>query len=225
MTTPWSAGSVAPKTRMKHPQPHYYRNLALTILRQSYPVGGSDGMDMHSVPRLVSNLSQIYCFPPPRERQTYKTWFECVKADLNECGLAGIYTQDSYTWRASVWRVVTPSFDVFFGLRLNKRLSKQSWDWWFETPLRSLWRHSNDCFKFQCGEEWDLVVFGHCRVSYAQYYIQLNYIQRGIYSTLEPTLAKLKSSITSKFGFVSLWNRQEQSHSRAYTLGKFSYRV
>ena len=28
----------------------------------------------------------------------------------------------------------------FFGLRLNKRLSKQQWGWWFETPSRSLWR-------------------------------------------------------------------------------------
>ena len=36
-------------------------------------------------------------------------------------------------------RPVTPSFDVFFGLRLKKRLSKQSWGWWFETPSRSLW--------------------------------------------------------------------------------------
>ena len=26
---------------------------------------------------------------------------------------------------------------------LNKRLSKQSWDWWFETPSRSLWRYCN----------------------------------------------------------------------------------
>ena len=26
---------------------------------------------------------------------------------------------------------------------LNKRLSKQSWCWWFETPSRSLWRHCN----------------------------------------------------------------------------------
>ena len=25
---------------------------------------------------------------------------------------------------------VTPSFDTFFDLRLNKRLSKQSWGWW-----------------------------------------------------------------------------------------------
>ena len=40
-------------------------------------------------------------------------------------------------------RPVTWSFDVFFHLRLNKRLSKQSWGWWFETPSRPLWRHCN----------------------------------------------------------------------------------
>ena len=42
-----------------------------------------------------------------------------------------------------VQRPVTRSFDVFVDLRLNKRLSKQSWDWWFETLSRPLWRHSN----------------------------------------------------------------------------------
>ena len=40
-------------------------------------------------------------------------------------------------------RPVTQSFDGFFDLRLNKRLSKQSRGWWFETPSRSLWRHCN----------------------------------------------------------------------------------
>ena len=38
---------------------------------------------------------------------------------------------------------VTRSFDVFLNLRLNKRLSKQSWGWWFETLPHQLWRHSN----------------------------------------------------------------------------------
>ena len=38
---------------------------------------------------------------------------------------------------------VTRSFDVFFDLCLNKRLSKQPWGWWFETPLWSLWRQCN----------------------------------------------------------------------------------
>ena len=41
-------------------------------------------------------------------------------------------------------RPVTRSFDVFLDQRLNKRLSKQSWGWWFETPSRTLWRHCND---------------------------------------------------------------------------------
>ena len=40
-------------------------------------------------------------------------------------------------------RPVTRSFDVFFDLRPNKRLSKQSWGWWFETPSCPLWRHCN----------------------------------------------------------------------------------
>ena len=40
-------------------------------------------------------------------------------------------------------RPVTRSFDVFFDLRLNKGLSKQSWGWWFETLSCPLWRHSN----------------------------------------------------------------------------------
>ena len=37
-------------------------------------------------------------------------------------------------------RPVTRSFDVFFDLRVNKRLSKQSWGWWFKTPSYPLWR-------------------------------------------------------------------------------------
>ena len=40
-------------------------------------------------------------------------------------------------------RPVTRSFDVSSGLRLNRRLSKQSWGRWFETPSLSLWRHRN----------------------------------------------------------------------------------
>ena len=38
-------------------------------------------------------------------------------------------------------RPTTRGFAVFFDLRLNKRLSKQSWGWWFETLSRPLWRH------------------------------------------------------------------------------------
>ena len=37
----------------------------------------------------------------------------------------------------------TTILGVFFDLRLNKVLSKQSWSWWFQTPSCSSWFHSN----------------------------------------------------------------------------------
>ena len=40
-------------------------------------------------------------------------------------------------------RPVRRSFDVFFDISLNKRLSKQTRGWWFETQSRPLWRHCN----------------------------------------------------------------------------------
>ena len=41
-------------------------------------------------------------------------------------------------------RPVTRSFDVYFDLRPNERLSKQSRGWWFETLSSPLWRHRNE---------------------------------------------------------------------------------
>ena len=48
-------------------------------------------------------------------------------------------------------RPLTRSFDVFFDLRLNKRLSKQPWGWWFETPSQSLWRQRNVAYELLQG--------------------------------------------------------------------------
>ena len=54
--------------------------------------------------------------------------------------LRGEFTGDRWIPRkasdAELW-------SFFFDLRLNERLSKQSWGWWFETPSRSLWRYCN----------------------------------------------------------------------------------
>ena len=58
-------------------------------------------------------------------------------------------------------RLVTRRFDVFFDLRLNKQSSKQSWGWWFETPLCPLWRRYND----QKGNDW-LICFPCCLMTY-----------------------------------------------------------
>ena len=54
---------------------------------------------------------------------------------------------------------VTRSFDVFFDLRLNKRLSKQSWGWWFETLSCPLWRHCNvilACWRLMHYRTWSI---------------------------------------------------------------------
>ena len=47
-------------------------------------------------------------------------------------------------------RPLMRSFDVFFHLRLNKRLRKQSRRLWFETPSHSLWR--------DCNVSWNLLI-------------------------------------------------------------------
>ena len=61
-------------------------------------------------------------------------------------------------------RPVTRSFDVFFDLRLNKRLSKQPWGWWFETLSWSLWRHRNGLVGFMrvesTGSRWSPLTKG-----------------------------------------------------------------
>ena len=57
--------------------------------------------------------------------------------------LAHFAGNSSVTGEFPLQRPVTRSFDVFFDLRLNKRLSKQSICRWFETPSRSSRRHCN----------------------------------------------------------------------------------
>ena len=56
-------------------------------------------------------------------------------------------------------RPVTRRFDAFFDLRLNKRLSKQSWGWWFETPSGSLWRRSDVFTRNRVGKDSNTKVF------------------------------------------------------------------
>ena len=77
-------------------------------------------------------------------------------------------------------RPVTQSFDVFFDLRLNKRLNNQSWDWWLEAPSRSLWRQCNVLkrpvfyLNFTCirlaVHIW-LYVYYHCLIIHNRFWI------------------------------------------------------
>ena len=74
-----------------------------------------------------------------------KTWWrhqmETFSALLAICAGNSPVTGEFHAQRPG-----TRSFDVFFDLRLNTRLNKQSWGWWFETLSRPLWRHCNGNF-------------------------------------------------------------------------------
>ena len=70
-------------------------------------------------------------------------------------------------------RPVMRSFDVLFYLRLNIRLSKQSWGWWFETPSGPLWRRSNveiDPTRMVHVAPSDLLYFALVSVSFIHYF-------------------------------------------------------
>ena len=70
----------------------------------------------------------------PRSHHEMETFSALLALCVGNSPVTGEFTSQ---------RPVTQSFDVFFDLRLNKQLSKQSWGWWFEMPSRSLWRHCN----------------------------------------------------------------------------------
>ena len=62
--------------------------------------------------------------------------------------LAFCARNSSVTGEFPAQRPVTRNIDISFDLRLNKRLSKQSWGWWFEVRWRSWWRHCNVVISF-----------------------------------------------------------------------------
>ena len=70
-------------------------------------------------------------------------------------------------------RPVTRSFDVFFDLRLYKRLSKQSQGWWFETPYHLIWRHCNGELPNNTVRLWLL-----CDVYYNSTYCGIGFIMQ-----------------------------------------------
>ena len=109
------------------------------------PVEDRSQMDLYSwLPFMLRGIVFMSCVLPSVCPSVWlSTWWrhqmETFSALLDICAgnspVPGEFTAQ---------RPVTRSFDVFFDLCLNKRLSKQSWGWWFETLLHPLWCHSND---------------------------------------------------------------------------------
>ena len=101
-------------------------------------------------------------------------------------------------------RPVTRSFDVFCDLRLNKRLSKQPWGWWFETLSRSLWRHRNvenerTCRPAAITEAYEVMTWKR--------YLQYLPIVRGIHRSLLNSLNKWH--VIPSFNDESSWTNHQ----------------
>ena len=65
-------------------------------------------------------------------------------------------------------RSITPSFDVFFDVRLSKRLSKQLWCWWFETQWLLIWRHCNGWYGCWFGAVRTSIYVTGCTMEFKQ---------------------------------------------------------
>ena len=73
-------------------------------------------------------------FPLPWRRHQIETFSTLLALCVGNSPVTGEFPAQ---------KPVTRSFDASFDQRLNQRLSKQSPDWWFETPSHPLWRHCN----------------------------------------------------------------------------------
>ena len=93
-------------------------------------------------------------------------------------------------------RPVTRSFDVFFHLRLNKRLSKQPRGCWFGTPRWSLWRQWNVFFYKISPQTWTRKYTGTTSTRYIRSIVAL--CKYGAHECVEPRFGALKPQYGGK---------------------------
>ena len=66
-------------------------------------------------------------------------------------------------------RPVARSFDIFFDLRLNNQLNKQSRGWWFETLSCSFRRHCNGQISFISNNELNAIMYINASATISSY--------------------------------------------------------
>ena len=88
----------------------------------------------HGSDRLLLLLSQCFLFIYAWWRHQMETFSALLAICAGNSSVSGEFPAQ---------RPVTRSFDVFFDVRLIKRLSKHSRGWWFGTLSHPLWRHRN----------------------------------------------------------------------------------
>ena len=80
------------------------------------------------------NMQYTFSCVPPWWRHQMETFSALLTLCVENSPVTGEFPSQ---------RPMTRSF-VFLWSAPEKRLSKQSWGWWYETPSRLLWRHCND---------------------------------------------------------------------------------
>ena len=101
-----------------------------------------------------------------RYRSVYGLITMMMSSNGNISALLALCARNSLvTGEFPIQRPVRQSFDISLDMHLNKRLSKQSWGWWFETPSHSLWCHHIDIlhtssFQASFGERFARIILG-----------------------------------------------------------------
>ena len=114
----------------------------------------------------------------------------------------------------SAQRPMTRSFDVFFDLRKNKRLSKQSWGWWFETLSRPLWRHCNDN-----DHQWNGPLVRACCLTAPNHYVNQYWLITSRFLYLSPKGNSTGNDNTSnRYDVFENYMSENQSHSLQETM-------
>ena len=120
---------------MKFPWGRHAMETLLTLCEGNPPATGDPCYDVRMIEILFGGYRAI------ANKRTHTWWrlqMETFSASPPIC-----VGNSPVTGEIPVQRPVTRNFDGFIDLRLNKRLSKQWWGWWFATPSRPLWRHCN----------------------------------------------------------------------------------
>ena len=112
------------------PNPQSIWNITQSSMQKGPPNSQGDGaLDRHEDTLILPmNLSRTF----PWWRHQMETFSALLAICAGNSPVPGEFPTQ---------RPVMRSFDVYFDLRPNKRLSKQVWGWWFETQSRPLWRN------------------------------------------------------------------------------------
>ena len=109
-------------------------------------------------------------------------------------------------------RPVTRSFDVFFDLRLNKRLSKQSWGWWFDSLSRILWRHCNEYDSTCTSTETEILSFWLNFHQWLHRKLSSGAISNGRFVKMTTFL------VQQIYEYISVWFAENGSGSHGYVV-------